>query len=119
MDLLTAGKEAYVPKDGTILGTTKVSFAQGETVFDVLKRVCSASGIPLEYSYTPMYGSYYVEGISHLYEFDCGSTSGWMFQVNGWFPNYGCASYTLSDGDAIVWCYTCVGLGADVGGSNY
>ena len=58
-----------------------------------------------------MYNSYYVEGIGNLYEFDCGSESGWMYKVNGWFPNYGCSSYTLSDGDVIVWCYTCNGRG--------
>ena len=38
-----------------------------------------------------------------------------MYKVNGWFPNYGCSSYTVSDGDNIVFCYTCNGLGADVG----
>ena len=63
-----------------------------------------------------MYDSYYIEGINNLYEFDCGSESGWMYKVNGWFPNYGCSAYPLKDGDVIVWCYTCNGLGADVGG---
>ena len=119
MGNLTAGKEKYVPSNGIILATSTVEFTDGETVFDVLKRVCSYTGIQIEYSYTPMYGSYYIEGINHLYEFDCGSQSGWMYKVNGWFPNYGCSSYTLKDGDAIVWCYTCNGLGADVGGSVY
>ena len=38
-----------------------------------------------------------------------------MYKVNGWFPNYGCSSYKLEDGDTIVWCYTCKGLGTDVG----
>lgn len=119
MENLDAGKDSYVPGNGVILGTTTVSFTEGETVFDVLMRVCSQNGIPLEYSYTPLYESYYVEGINYLYEFDCGSESGWMYKVNGWFPNYGCSDYTLSQGDAIVWCYTCNGLGADVGGSVY
>ena len=85
-------------------------------MFDVLKRVCEYRGIQLEYSWSPMYNSYYVEGIHHLYEFDCGIESGWMYKVNGWFPNYGCSSYTLSENEDIVWCYTCKGLGADVGG---
>lgn len=116
MEDLTAGKEGFVPSNGTILGTTQVTFYEGETVFDVLGRVCSSAGIQLEYSWTPMYDSYYIEGINHLYEFDCGDTSGWKYKVNGWFPNYGCSSYDLQDGDSIVWCYTCVGLGADVGG---
>lgn len=117
MENLTPGKEGYVPSSGTILGTTSVSFSEGETVFEVLQRACNSAGIQLEYSWTPLYDSYYIEGINHLYEFDCGSESGWMYKVNGWFPNYGCSSYYLEDGDTIVWCYTCNGLGADVGGS--
>ena len=73
------------------------------------------ANIQIEYSWTPMYDSYYIEGINHLYEFDCGEQSGWMYKVNEWFPNYGCSSYEVGDGDVIVWCYTCMGLGADVG----
>ncbi len=115
-DNLDPAKAPYVPSDGVILYTVDASFTEGETVFEVLNRVCSDYGIQLEYSWTPMYNSYYIEGINNLYEFDCGSESGWMYKVNGWFPNYGCSSYTLEDGDSIVWCYTCNGLGADVGG---
>ena len=109
MDNLTPGKDKYVPANGVILGTSKVQFRKGDTVFDVLKRVCSAAGIQLEYSNSPTYGGKYVEGINHLYEFDCGKTSGWMYKVNGWYPNYGCSSYKLKDGDSIVWSYTCSG----------
>ena len=115
LDSLNAEKAPFVPKDGTILPSTQVTFTEGETVFDVLRRVCDAAQLQIEYSYTPLYESYYVEGINHLYEFDCGPESGWMFKVNEWFPNYGCSAYTLKDGDDIVWCYTCTGLGADVG----
>lgn len=113
---LKKGLDEFVPADGTILPTTTVTFTQGETVLDVLERVCTEWGIQLEYSWTPAYGSYYIEGINHLYEFSCGQQSGWMYKVNGWFPNYGCSKYILDDGDEIVWCYTCKGLGADVGG---
>ena len=116
---LRPGLDVYVPDSGTILPTTTVTFTEGETVFDVLKRICDARGIQIEYSYTPMYGSYYVEGINHLYEFDCGQQSGWMYKVNGWFPNYGCSSYKLEAGDTIVWAYTCKGLGTDVGAPDF
>ncbi len=116
---LTPGKSGYVPSNGVILSTTRVGFNDGDTVFDVLKSICNYAGIQIEYSWTPMYNSYYIEGINYLYEFDCGPQSGWMYKVNGWFPNYGCSSYKLSDGDVIVWCYTCKGLGADVGGAVY
>ena len=115
LNSLNAEKAPFVPKDGTILPSTQVTFTEGETVFDVLRRVCDAAQLQIEYSYTPLYESYYIEGINHLYEFDCGPESGWMYKVNEWFPNYGCSAYTLKSGDDIVWCYTCVGLGADVG----
>ena len=116
MENLTAGKESYVPANGCILSTSTVEFEKGETVYDVLSRVCSYAGIQMEASWTPLYNSYYVEGINNLYEFDCGNQSGWVYKVNGWFPNYGCSAYYLEDGDTIVWTYTCNGLGADVGG---
>ncbi len=116
---LAPGKDVYVPADGTLLAASKVEFAEGETAFDILKRACELMDMPLEYSYTPVYESYYVEGINQLYEFDCGSQSGWVYKVNGWFPNYGCSAYPVQKEDAIVFCYTCTGLGADVGGGNF
>lgn len=118
-DNLDTAKASYVPADGVILAPTQVEFESGETVFDVLKRVCDAYDIQIEYSWTPMYNSYYVEGIHQLYEFDCGPQSGWMYKVNEWFPNYGCSEYRLTGGETIVWCYTCAGLGEDVGGGVY
>ncbi|MDO4977370.1 MAG: DUF4430 domain-containing protein [Eubacteriales bacterium] len=117
MDNLTAGKEEFVPSNGWILKATKVEFAEGDSVHDVLQAVCKAYGIHLESSFTPAYNSAYVEGINQLYEFDCGELSGWMFNVNGWFPNYGCSKYTVQDGDAINWVYTC-DLGKDVGDNS-
>lgn len=115
MEQLKSGKESVVPSNGKILSSAKVSFSEGETVFDVLKRVTRDKGIHLAFKFTPMYNSSYIQGIHNLYEFDCGPLSGWMYKVNGRFPNYGCSRYTLSDGDKIEWVYTC-DLGADVGG---
>ena len=115
LDSLEEAKAPYVPEDGEILPVITVEFTPGETVFDVLNRVCEAANLQIEYSWTPIYDSYYIEGINHLYEFDCGEQSGWMYKVNEWFPNYGCSSYYVEDGDVIVWCYTCKGLGVDVG----
>ena len=114
-DKLDAAKAPYVPEDGEILPVTTVSFSPGETVFDVLSRVCDAANLQIEYSWTPLYNSYYVEGINHLYEFDCGFESGWMYKVDSWFPNYGCSAYELQGGEEIFWYYTCTGLGTDVG----
>lgn len=115
MDWLNPAKTALVPANGWILGSTDVVFTDGESVFDVLSRVCKEHKIHMEFEETPMYQSAYIEGIYNLYEFDCGELSGWMYSVNGWFPNYGCSRYILSDGDVISWVYTCE-LGNDVGG---
>ena len=114
MDNVKESKQKYVPASGVILKKTKVTFTEGETVYDILKRTCKKAGIQLEVSYSGGYGSYYVEGIGHLYEFDCGRESGWVYSVNGKQPNYGCSSCVVQAGDNIVWSYTCSGMGKDV-----
>ena len=112
---LDPDKKEVVPKDGIILAKKTVTFYEGESVFDLLQRVCKENKIHMESSWTPLYNSAYIEGIHNLYEFDCGSASGWMYRVNGWYPNYGCSRYQLSQGDVVEWKYTC-DLGADIGG---
>ena len=111
---LDPDKRELVPSNGVILAPTKVTFYEGESVFDVLQRVCKENGIHLESSWTPIYNSAYIEGIHNLYEFDCGELSGWMYRVNGWYPNYGCSRYQLVDGEKVEFRYTC-DLGKDVG----
>jgi hypothetical protein len=114
LDSLTEAKKKQVPKDGVILKSTTVKVKEGSTVFDVLSKVTTSKKIHLEYSYTPAYKSYYIEGIHNLYEFDAGELSGWMYSVNGEFLGVSCSSYNIKDGDVIQWVYTC-NLGKDVG----
>ena len=115
MDKLHKSKKEIIPDDGWILKPVTVTFNEGESVFDVLKQVCKDNKVQLEFSFTPIYNSAYIEGINNLYEFDCGSLSGWMYEVNEWFPNYGCSRYEVKNGDVIEWQYTC-DLGGDIGG---
>lgn len=117
LDMLDPEKLEMVPSNGVILAKTTVTFYEGESVYDVLQRVCKDYGIHMEASWTPIYNSAYVEGIHNLYEFDCGNLSGWMYRVNGWYPNYGCSRYQLQQGDVVEWRYTC-DLGEDVGRSG-
>ena len=115
LSMLEPEKLEMVPFDGVILSEITVVFHEGESVFDVLQRVCTENKIHMEASWTPMYNSAYIEGIHNLYEFDCGALSGWMYKVNGWYPNYGCSRYQLQDGDVVEWRFTC-DLGNDIGG---
>ncbi len=114
MDWLAPGKESVVPSAGVIFARTKVTYYDGESVFDVLKREMRNARIHLEYSSNPAFNSAYIEGINNLYEFDCGGRSGWMYSVNGWYPNYGLSRYAIEEGDEIALNYTC-DLGADLG----
>lgn len=111
-DMLKKGLEKYVPDDGVIFSGT-VGFNGGESVYDILRRICDENEIQMEASFTPAFNSYYVEGINNLYEFDCGQGSGWMYSVNGVFPNYGCSSYKPVNNDKIAFRYTCE-LGYDL-----
>lgn len=111
---LTEGKEDLVPFDGVIYGPYDVTFYDGESVYDLLLREMQDNRIHMESEFTPMYNSAYVQGINNLYEKDCGRWSGWMYNVNGWYPNYGCSRYQIKEGDVIEWRYTC-DLGRDLG----
>ena len=106
----------FVPPDGVILPPTEYVLRPGDTVFDLLDRAVRYNKIQMEYQGAEQnsVGSVYVQGIHYLYEFSCGPLSGWMYRVDGEFPNYGCSKYELKDGQVIEWVYTC-DLGRDVG----
>lgn len=117
MDILDNDKLELIPNDGWILNPVKIEFNEGESVNDVLQRVCRDNKIHLEVSQTPMYNSVYIEGINNIYEFDCGENSGWKYCVNDWFPNYGCSRYQLKSEDTVSFLYTCddgKDIGADI-----
>ncbi|QNK60206.1 S-layer homology domain-containing protein [Paenibacillus sp. PAMC21692] len=99
---------------GYVLPPTEVEFTAGENVWDVLKREMDRNGIPYSFTWTEKYNSVYVESIDGDGEFDHGSGSGWMYNVNGWYPNYGASRYALNDGDVVQWRYT-TDLGIDLG----
>lgn len=102
----------HLPSNGVILGNTTVEFNEGDTVYKVLQKTVLSKKIHMEY--TGAGSSIYIEGIDNLYEFDGGQYSGWMYSVNGWYPNYGCGAYKVKAGDVIQWNYTC-DLGEDLG----
>lgn len=106
--------ERYVPKDGVILKKTEYVLRDKDSVFDILNRAVRHNKIVMDHSFSLNYNSVYIKGINHLYEFSCGPLSGWMYKVNGVFPNFGSSQYELVDGDYIEWVYTC-DLGRDVG----
>lgn len=103
--------EDYVPKDGIILKKQEVNFYKDDSVYDILKRELKKNNILMEASFAAK--TAYVEGINNIYEFSCGKLSGWMYEVNGEYPNVGCSDYKVKDKDVIEWHYTC-NLGEDL-----
>lgn len=85
----------------------------GDTVLDALIAVTQAYKIQMDYR-GGRGATAYVEGIDNVYEFDRGQGSGWMFRINGKFPDRGAGAITLCSGDRLEWLYT-TNLGADLG----
>ena len=75
------------------------TFNEGATVYDAL----CALGLSVNVRGSS-YGTY-VAAIGGLAEKEHGSTSGWMYSVNGVTPNTACSNYVLSNGDNVVWYY--------------
>ncbi|MCC8135169.1 MAG: DUF4430 domain-containing protein [Ruminococcus sp.] len=100
-----------------IIPETEVVLLEDDTAFDVLERVLAYYEIPFDYSGNTR-TDYYVRGINNIYEMDYGEMSGWMYRVNGEFPNVGCGAYTLTDGDDIEFLYT-QNIGRDIGMEEY
>lgn len=104
--------------NGIILDKTGYQISAGSTVFDLLELVTRANRIQLDYqgASSNIYGTVYVRGIQYIYEKSCGTSSGWMYTVNGEWVGVGCSSKKLEDGDFVQWRFTCNG-GSDLKGN--
>ncbi|NBD23680.1 DUF4430 domain-containing protein [Paenibacillus sp. T1] len=99
---------------GYVIAPESLELQSGDTVWTVLQRELNAKGIPFAFEFNAQYDSVYVQSIDGDGEFDHGQYSGWMYNVNGTYPNYGASKYLLHDGDSIQWRYT-TNLGKDIG----
>lgn len=103
-DVIKEAKQNHIPKSGIILEETRVEIQDGDTVYDVLSKICKENNI----LFSPVgFGELvYIEGIGNIYEMDFGKSSGWLYFVNNECPAVGCGNYILTDGDFIEWRYT-------------
>lgn len=115
-DPVLSGDYAYIsvvdPKGKTYQAKKAFKITPGvDTAFSLLQK----TGLTYKYNYHPVYAGVYVSSIEGLAEFDKGEYSGWMYRVNGVFPNYSSSLRHLQKGDYVEWLYT-RDLGKDVGG---
>lgn len=102
-----------IPEDGVVISRCEVSLPEGATAFDALIEAARQQRVRVDYTGASSMGTY-VSGIGGIYEFGFGGLSGWMYRVNGEFPDVSSADITLNPGDVVEFVYTC-DLGHDVG----
>lgn len=96
---------AELSENGTMLSEYTVSVPEASTAFDALIAAAKEQQIQVDHA-DGIFGEY-VRGIGGLYEFDCGSESGWLYSVNGVRPSVSAGAYILSQGDVVEFVYTC------------
>ncbi len=96
---------------GTILSKRNIEVKAGESVLDVTLRLLDANGIKYQVK------NGYVVSIDGQAEFDKGSGSGWMYSVDGQYPNKGADYLRAKDYKRIDWKYT-YDLGKDIGAGS-
>ncbi|MGG1639149.1 DUF4430 domain-containing protein [Paenibacillus sp. NRS-1760] len=111
-ETITLSVEKRTVSTGDLVAPYTVTLKQGDTAFTALKRVLEEKGVSFKYIGSD--SSIYVQAIGGLAEFDHGEKSGWMYSVNGTFPQISAGSYVLKKGDNVRWQYT-KDLGADIG----
>lgn len=109
---ITFSVETRTMGTGDIISPKQIEIQSGDTAFTALKREVESRSIPFVYSGAGP--TIYVKSINNLGEFDGGPQSGWMYSVNGEFPQYSAGIYELEKGDILRWQYT-RDLGADLG----
>lgn len=93
------GYSGIIPENGIMLNVS-VKLENGDTVMTLLVRTLRENNISLNKQ------GDYIRGIGGLNERDCGGTSGWLYSVNGVFPNSSMAGFKLSDGDSVNISYS-------------
>lgn len=91
-----------------------IYIAPNETAYTILRR--AETGLNIHSNGHSIWSGMYVESINNWGEFDGGPLSGWMYSVNGVFPDFSASLFDLRDGDRVSWLYT-YNLGNDIGGS--
>jgi len=96
--------------NGTSIYSNKAIIENGDTAYTALVKAIGKHNIVSR----PYSKGVYIVSINNLAEFDYGEGSGWMYRVNGVFPNVYAGEIHLQDGDVLEWLYT-TNLGKDIG----
>ena len=110
----SVNQPSVIPPDGVVIAECTLSLPEGSSAFDAL--ITAARQQQVRVDYTGSSWGTYVRSIGYISEFGFGELSGWMYCVNGEFPQVYAGEFTLHEGDVVEFVYTC-DLGGDVGDS--
>ena len=110
----SVNQPSVIPPDGVVIAECTLSLPEGSSAFDAL--ITAARQQQVRVDYTGSSWGTYVRSIGYISEFGFGELSGWMYRVNGEFPQVYAGEFTLHEGDVVEFVYTC-DLGGDVGDS--
>ena len=92
--------------DSTIwIPTTSFTVKEDSTVYHVFKAAMAQFSLTAVGAEAGYVSSITKDGVT-LGEFDKGPDSGWLYTVNGKLPTVGLTSYSVSNGDSILFYYT-------------
>lgn len=103
-----------IPEDGEVIQGCEVMLPPGASAFDALIAAAREQRVRVDYS-GGLWGAY-IRGIGEIYEFGFGELSGWMYRVNGEYPEVSASDYILEEGDSVEFVFT-LNLGGDIGNS--
>ena len=99
----SVNQPSVIPPDGVVIAECTLSLPEGSSAFDALITAARQQQVRVDYTGSS-WGTY------------VGELSGWMYRVNGEFPQVYAGEFTLHEGDVVEFVYTC-DLGGDVGDS--
>lgn len=100
--VVTFSVDASAVDAGAVIPPCAVGIGDGSTVLSVTEEAARRAKTVLDIDAAGTY----IRGIGGISERDFGPLSGWVFRVNGEYPNVSCADFTLSPGDTVEWIYT-------------
>ncbi|KRN23245.1 hypothetical protein FD14_GL000714 [Secundilactobacillus similis DSM 23365 = JCM 2765] len=96
--------EGPIADGSQVWASETVKVKQGDTAFTALQKLCRDNNMQM--GYTGSGTSVYVSSINYKGAGTNGSGGGWLYSVNGAFPNHSAGGYDLQGGETIVWMWT-------------
>lgn len=91
----------YIPEDGVAMARLKFIATEGDSVLDVLEKICKNKRIEVKKTQDGL-----IDTIGYIKNGDCGEGSCWIYTVDGKLMSDNPADCKVKGGEDIVWTFT-------------